>query len=321
MPGTDSPDAGDIENGLNAWISSNRRGALRTSWPYAKGCGQPQQPGFPGRPCNYPTDGGAETRWHEVRPTFIETFLAGNVTDVDPRAVADPEMNARLYVGAGGWVMVAARWNGSTPAGPTTLDLPMSLPVDVTTAVEIDAYGLSTTVKPVLPGARQVAVCGGFSAVYLRRRNGPLVVQALPASPIILGPTNHSVVRLAVIGTAKPQSAWVNISAPTLRLNASRVHLPAAVRLSAGPNTTALNSAEFHRITITGEGCLPLVRWVQVVPSPETMKGRGPPRASTCPAVLPPCLPDRCEPFWTDALLAADHGACPRRLPSKWWCR
>lgn len=86
-----SPDAGTIETALNGWVSGGSDHALRTTWPYASSCGNPQLPGFPGRPCNYPLDGGRVTKWNELRPTFASAIIYGQVADEDPQAAADDE--------------------------------------------------------------------------------------------------------------------------------------------------------------------------------------------------------------------------------------
>jgi len=261
----------------------------------------------------------------------MDAFLLGNVTDVDPMAPADPEINARLYIAPGGWVLVSARWNGSIPtATATSLALPLAIPADVAAAVEIDAYTLEMTLSTVPAGARQLAVHGGFSAVYLRRKGGLRLLSVSPAGVIVLGPGNSTSLNLTAFDAGNRTGITITVSAPGLYASTTQLRLPATLTLTVAPNTTA----GYHRVTLTGEGMLPTVRWVQVVCDASYSwtgsgvrcaadnESPGPPLKALrdCPPVAALTLPAGCQPWWTDALVAHAGGSCTQRLPDRWWC-
>ena len=273
-----SPDAGTIETALNGWMASGQGNALRRTWPYAAKCGTPALPGFPSVPCNYPLDGGRATRWSELRPTLTGAILPGVLSDVDPHAIGDPEFVCRLYVAATYSVLLAARWNGSTPVAPTSIALPGATAADraalgsVTHAVEIDAYSLWMSPATIDLTAMTLRIVGGFSAVLLPTAGCPgLLVLTPPVIPTIdAHGANSTTVALSmhapwqsgrVAGTVT-----VTVTAPGLKLSAANVTVPGvltiAVALAADkPSVRPV----YFMLTIAGEGVLPTRRWVKAV--------------------------------------------------------
>jgi hypothetical protein len=123
-----SPDAGAIETALNGWMASGSDRALRATAPYGSPCGKPPLSGFPGVPCNFGNLSSTIpriTRWSELRPTFIlPGGQLGELAAADPVANDDDEFVSRLYLSDTHALLLAARWNGSTPATPTVITLP-----------------------------------------------------------------------------------------------------------------------------------------------------------------------------------------------------
>ena len=272
-----SPDAGDIETALNGWMSSGQGKALRQTWPYASPCGAPALSGFPSTPCNYPAGGGRRTRWSELRPTLVDAILPGVLSDADPRAVDDPELVCRLHIGATWSVMLAARWNGSSPTAPTAVALPQLH--GVTHAVEIDAYTLSVhtvAVDRTAPSLR-VSVAGGFSAVLLPTASAPGLLDVSPSviPTIDAQGTNSTTVALRLHApwqsgriSRATGAVTVTVTAPGLNLSSREVTLPGVLTLSAAAHLLVDGSTSrpaFFMLTIEGEGVLPTRRWVEAV--------------------------------------------------------
>jgi hypothetical protein len=279
-----SPDAGDIETALNGWMSAGSGHALRKTWPYASKCGALPLSGFPSPPCNYPLDGGRRTRWAELRPTLVSAILPGQLSDFDPLAPHDPECNCRLYITPTYSVLLAARWNGSSPtAASTTITLPQATEGDrqalsgVTHAVEIDAYTLAVNASAVEPASHSVQLTGsGFSAVLLPKPDCDALVVVTPLTIPAIDATgaNSTTISLSVLAPwqqrrASPNSNTftVNITAPGLKLSASTITLPGSLTLTAAVSAFNLKHMPvyYFMLTIEGDGVLPTRRWLKAV--------------------------------------------------------
>lgn len=207
----------------------------------------------------------------------------------DPVAHADLEIACRLYTGPTYSLLLAARWNGSTPTGATTISLPADARQalsGVAFAVEIDAYSLSVTdVTPTLrtyhdadDAPSQVDVTGGVSAVLLPTPTCPGLLQLEPAVVPTIDATraNSTTLRLHVhawqaaarkSGTNDAAIA-VAVRAPGLSLSASSVTLVPGATLTlrvANSTASADKRPKFFMLTMEGEGVLPTRRWVKAV--------------------------------------------------------
>eukprot|EP01051_Picozoa_sp_SAG22_P002180 SAG22_NODE_96_length_20771_cov_33.186018_4_plen_405_part_00 len=295
-----SPDAGDIETGLNGWLASGSMRALRMVWPYGSACGAPPLSGFPGPPCNYPAPGlgkndagGRTTRWTELRPTWVGALLPGKLSLKDPVAPQDPEFVSRLYLAETHALLLTARWNGSVPAGPTTIVLPAADGGDaeagealrgVEHAVEVDAYTLavSTPAVNMVGGAAaslQVAA-GGFSAVLLPKPSCPALLMLTPAVVPVIDATGANATTIALglhapwqaaastsTAAALAAAVTVKVTAPGLILSASTLTLPGSLTIRAANQSSLCcrHTNVFLMLTIEGDGVLPTRRWVEAV--------------------------------------------------------
>lgn len=256
------PDAGAIETALNGWIGGNTGQALRTTWPYAKDCGLPQLSGFPGRPCNYPSGGGRLTRWNELRPTLLDALLRGNVSLQDPTSI-DPEFALRLYTASSHSVLMAARWNGSTPSAPTVVALSNEVP-SISWAVALDGYSLDATrvvVQTTQKGAEVTLPTGfGFGAVVLAHSVSSLAVLNVTLS--VIPAENTTTLQVTQVSPSVGNSSGkieVQATAPGVTVTPESITLPGSFTITSGQAVPG-----YYPVTISGPGTMPIRRWIQI---------------------------------------------------------
>lgn len=200
-------------------------------------------------------------RWHELRATFVNAFLDGDISLIDPVAGGDPDMAIRLWKSKNYWLLVAGHTDGSTPENPTAIRLP-ELPKEIQSAYEIDARTLEIREAPLERGRNgiQVTVSSGSSAVLLPKLGCPSLVLAKGIPQTMKLGSAHEVELIAYALWIKGQvSARATVCVPGLSVAPDHLCVPGRIRL------TVPSHAEngYYPLYVSGE-CLPLKRWLHV---------------------------------------------------------
>jgi len=225
---------------------------------------------YPPQPHEWAWPAAPDLQWDVLRTTFQEAITACDPTDVDPRAptLEPPDQDdwaARLWRGQRYWLLTCGSRAATAPSRAIRVSLP-ELPADVVHGLEIDAESLRT--RPVIVERTTdgivVETAFGFSAVLLPRPDCPPLVLADP-EPLACPAGGTTPVALTAwhpgTGTAVRKSR-IAVDAPGLEVAQAATSLPGTVTIRA-PDGTAEG---LYVLRVTGD-CLPLKRWLAVVPA------------------------------------------------------
>ncbi len=242
---------GAFECALNSWITN--RDEDRSI--------QFRRRGSTIRPEGHPEGGGNKNRWYELRSTFAEVMLHGNVADIDPSVQNAPKWVGRIFEGKTYWVMVGGHMDGSELDGAVKVKL-AELPASITRAYEFDATTLNMREAELVRCSEgiYVTLTSSFAVVLLPKPDCPPLVQMTATGvPGVDGE--------AIKMSFKAFSPWrknaqpqVNVEVPGLTIESpTEIVLPADVLVLAPEGTMAGN----YYVRVTGQ-CLPLKRWFEV---------------------------------------------------------
>ena len=245
---------GAVESALNGWVGGKTT-ARRTEWPWA-------HRGLSGRPDWYQEGPGPELRWHELRASFRDAIVEGDVTLEDPVAPDDSHWVGRLWRAKEYCLLVGGHLDATALNGPMRVRLP-ELPESVAAAFEIDADTLEIADAQLArtSGGVFVTVAKGLGAVLLPTPKCPPLLKLDP-QPISLRPGEEKALRVDIFCPWNSARNAVNAfaSAPGLEVIVNSVTLPGAITLKAPSTVQAGN----YPLSVKGN-CLPLKRWVSVV--------------------------------------------------------
>ena len=244
---------GAVESALNGWVGGKTT-ARRTEWPWA-------HRGLSGRPDWYQEGPGPVLRWHELRTSFRDAIVEGNVTLEDPVAPEDSHWVGRLWQAKEYSLLVGGHLDASALNGPVRVRLP-ELSESVSTAFEIDADTLEIGETQLVRSSDGVFVTvkKGFSAVLLPMPICPPLLKLDP-QPISVRLGEEKTLHVDVFcpwNTAQ-NKANVSVSVPGLE-NDRSVALPGTITLKASSTAQSGN----YPLSIKGNS-LPLKRWVHVI--------------------------------------------------------
>jgi hypothetical protein len=244
---------GAVESGLNGW-AGGKTTARRVEWPWA-------HRGLATRPDWYQQGPGPELRWQELRASFSEAIVEGDVTLDDPIAPDDPHWVGRLWRAPHYWLLVGGHLDATALAGPLAVRLP-ELPDGVACAFEIDAATLDIADAHLTRDAEKIGmtVTRRFSVVLLPLPGCPPMARIDSPTPV-LDRDKDTVINTTLFGPWNPgkNTAAVHIAAPGLELNSNTATLPAPIAIRVPLET----KPGCYPLTITGD-CLKLKRWIRV---------------------------------------------------------
>jgi hypothetical protein len=245
---------GAVESALNGWVGGKTT-ARRVEWPWA-------HRGLIGRPADYGPGPGPELKWQELRASFPEAVVDGEVTPADPAAVNAPRWVGRLWQGRRYWLLVGGSLDASPPGEPVTVRLP-ELPTDVQHAFEFDAATLEMRDARLRrePTGIYLTMTGSFGAVLLPRPDCPPLLRIDGPIPDVT-PGGEVEVSASLFGPWRTATdhASATISCDGLDVRPKRLSLPGHIRIHA-PQTA---DPGFYPLRLNGN-CLPLKRWIRVV--------------------------------------------------------
>jgi hypothetical protein len=246
---------GAVEAARNGWIGGKTT-AHRVEWPWAN------YRGMKGKPADYAPGPGQETRWHELRASFPEALIDGDVTLEDPQAPDEARWVGRLWRGRRYWVMISGTEDGSPLAGPTRVRLP-ELPPQVRCAYEIDADTLTMRDARLqrIGNVAWVDVRSGFSAVLLPLPDCAPLLQ-LTSDRIMLSAGQAATIDVRAFAPWRHSSGPLHctVAAPGLIATPMQLTVPGRIQVRAPVGT----EPGWRFLRITGD-CLPLKRWLHVV--------------------------------------------------------
>ena len=262
---------GVVEAAMNGYASGHTKACRRQRFHLHWSCEKDI-------PDTFPTDGGPDTRWHDLRSTFREAFNRGEPHDYDPVAADDPNWFGRLWMHDDYWVMIGAHEDASPLGGPTRIELP-ELPANITTAYEFDGFTLAFGPVPVTRegGKVYVTINNAFSAVLLPKPSCPplvLIEADKGFLPVGKTPDGSNVDQYALPRgqsahiKLKPFAPWrtdggrlpnVDVKVFGLEQSAGSVALPGEFTITAPADAAPGN----YIVKATGE-CLELKRWIRV---------------------------------------------------------
>ena len=245
---------GAVESALNGWVGGKTT-ARRTEWPWA-------HRGLSGRPDWYQEGPGPELRWHELRPSFHDAIVEGEVTLEDPIAPEDSHWVGRLWRASAYWFLAGGHLDATALNGPVRVRLP-ELPESITTAFEIDADTLAIADAKLVRTSDGVFVTltKGLSAVLFPMPKCPPLLK-LESQPISLRPGEEKALRVDVFcpWDAAQNTLNASVSVPGFEGLNHSVKLPGTITVKA-PSTAQTGK---YPLLVKGN-CLPLKRWVSVV--------------------------------------------------------
>jgi hypothetical protein len=211
----------------------------------------------------------ADLQWDLLRVTFQEAMLACDPTDENPSVPAldardRDDWAGRLWRSPRYWLLTCGSRAAVAPAQALRVRLP-DLPTDVVRGLEIDTETLRT--RPVAiertADGTFVETVFGFSAVLLPRPNCPPLVLADATS---LACAAGRSVEIGLASWPPPDAAAaprVSIEIPGVPVTPARSVLPATAVIRPAKGT----AAGHYILRVTGD-CLPLKRWLTVMPDP-----------------------------------------------------
>ncbi len=247
---------GAVESARNGWIGG-KTAARRVEWPWS------DYRGMPGRPTDYAPGPGPETRWHELRASFPEAVVDGEVTLHDPEAIDAPHWLGRLWKGRRYWLLVGGNPDGTPLQGAVRVRLP-ELPTQIQTAIEFDALTVARRDAMLKrhDGIAEVTVRSGFSAVLLPMPDCPPLLEIDPV-PISIARGGAAEIAVSAFGPWRTgaMKATATLTVPGLTPSPLEIAVPGHISLKV-PNTV---EPGWYPLTLSGD-FLPLKRWIRVLP-------------------------------------------------------
>jgi hypothetical protein len=246
--------SGAFESALNGWITC-RNTYLSTTSPYFHQSEVSMPP-------DYPEGFGESTRWHEVRPTFREALLYGEVSEVDPVATDDEKWVGHMFESDDYWVMVGGRYDQTALNGTTAIKV-SALPAEIEYAFEIDAITLKMDRVEISRRkyGTYINVNDTFSVVFLPKPSCPPLVMY---DALIAPPSGSYALRVSL----KPFHPWnqstkalrANVEMPGMQMISSKeIGLPGEVWFCTPSDADPGN----YYMKVSGD-CLPLKRWMKL---------------------------------------------------------